>query len=128
MIKYPNAFNKHLSAGFDGVFDWDWIAEEIKKVDPKSKIEPSDLDCVVERKKHYLVIESKNPGVIIPKGQEILLNNLNKAKDFTVIRLWGKDMPEKFIWTGKNKGGQGQGLEDIRALVKKWFEWANKGY
>jgi hypothetical protein len=125
MIKYPLAFSKHPSAGFDGVMHWDWIAEVIREVDPTSKIEPSDLDCVIERKRHYLVIESKNPGVLIPKGQEILLDSLNRAKDFTVIRLWGKDTPGKFVWKGKRKNGNGQGIEEARELVRRWYIWAN---
>jgi len=132
MIKNHKAFNEHPSAGFDGIFDWDWITEEIKKVSPSSKITPTDIDCVVERNGHYLIIETKNPGIIIPRGQEILLNNLIHAKDFTVIRLWGKAETEEFNKVfGKVGGNWGQkinlyGLEVARMSICEWFRWANK--
>ncbi len=132
MIKNRKAFNEHPPANADGIMEWDYIIDAIKEVNPSSKITPTDIDCVVERKGHYFVIESKKPKVQIPKGQEILLDNLIHAKDFTVVRLWGKDEPEEFNWVfGKVRGKweekkQGYGLEALKILVSKWFKWANK--
>lgn len=132
MIKNQKAFYEHPAAGFDGIMNFDYITDAIKEIDPNSKITPTDLDCVVERNRHIIIIESKKPNTEIPKGQDILLNSLNRIKDFTVIRLWGKEVPENFNYVFSkvqgewNQKREGCGLEEIKILVKKWFKWANE--
>ena len=104
----PTTFNKpHLflespSAGFDGVFDWAWMEGCFGK-----NITPMDLDGMVERMGQFIVFETKDVGVEIPKGQQITLNALYDLGVFTVVFVYGKAIPEKVIirWA-KNLGGE----------------------
>ena len=121
-IKNPEAFNKKLPAGFDGVFDWSWT----QGCFGDTKIEPMDFDGVVERKKHYLVFETKDLFVDIKEGQEIALANLNKAKTFTVIKIWGKDSPEYAeILYHNGKIEKIMDKEKIIERVKAWYKAAD---
>jgi hypothetical protein len=136
-IKYPSNFIKSQwyiecsdcgkLIGFDGVFPWGWIIDEIKKVDPKSKITPTDFDCVVERNSHYLVFETKNVGKEIDIGQVIALNNLKHPKSFTVIKIWGKENPVK-MEINKQSGEiiNVTDFNEMKSWVNRWFKMANK--
>ena len=89
-IKHPETFLKSPSANFDGVFDWSWTSGCFGK----GKITPMDFDGVVERKGNFLVIETKNVGVPLPKGQLITLESAYKLNVFTVVFIQGKQQPE----------------------------------
>jgi len=45
-IKYPDTFMDALPAGFDGVFDWDFLITAFAP----TKIQPMDIDGIIERK------------------------------------------------------------------------------
>ena len=53
---------------------WDWGI--LKGCFGDSKIEPTDMDGLVERKGHFLVLEAKQPGVKIKQGQWWTFNAL----------------------------------------------------
>lgn len=122
-INNPDAFNKGLPANFDGVFNWEWTNGCFKK----TKITPMDFDGVVERKKNYLVFETKDKGKDIPKGQEITLNNLRQNKSFTVLVVYGKIEPESGYAIYPN--GIIKQLLDKKSLIEfvtNWYDWADK--
>jgi len=135
-VKHPDTFYQsqwHIvcphcgeEVGFDGVFDWGWLIEAIRNVDPKSRIMPMDFDGVVERHGHYLVLETKDTGVPIPNGQLITLAGLQSPKDFTVMKIWGKTDPETIeLTTRQGKVFTGRGIKTAIKWVEKWFKWAN---
>lgn len=127
MIYNEDNFNDNLPAGYDGKFDWDVFKQSGCFGD--TRIEPMDFDGVVERKKHYLIFETKDRGKEIPKGQEITLSNLNVAKSFTVVMLWPKAPPfetmEIRYHTGKAITVNGH--DEIIDKIKSWFSWADGG-
>ena len=135
-IKHPDNFiNSQWSIdcpdcgkriGFDGVFPWGWIINELRIVDNDTKITPTDFDCVIERHSHYLVIETKDVGKSIDKGQEIALKNLQHPKSFTVVKLWGKNHPEKMELV-KNDGTTyyETDRECMQRWIRRWFRMAN---
>ena len=112
---------------------WDWGI--LKGCFGSTHIEPTDVDGLVERNGHFLVIETKNPDVLLKKEQVITFTNLIKTKKFTVIVVWGKkDKPEEMMiyypsyelynhigWVGKKKAN----LNDFRSVVKKWFNYVD---
>lgn len=132
-VKYPETFRASMWSlecpfcgkiiGFDGPFDWAWT----QGCFGDTKITPTDIDGAVERKQHFLIFETKNLGVPIPKGQQILLNNLRIAKSFTVIEIWGKDNPQEFyvIKTNGEKIGPYFGVQKAHETVANWYKWAN---
>lgn len=68
---------------------WDWGFLKAKGCFGGTKIEPTDIDGLTERKGHFLFIECKSPGVPLNLGQTILHKALIATGVFTVIRLWG---------------------------------------
>ena len=127
-IKHPNTFLRSLPPGFDGAFDWAWLIECFKG----TKVTPSDIDAVVERKGFFLVFETKSPGVEVPIGQMITLRRLYEIGCFSICIIHGKTEPVSFeFWLCKEMGGgvfsekRGKIKEKLYQYVKRWFEVAN---
>ena len=127
-IECPYCFK---TFGFDGTFNWWWVNQAIKIADPKSNITPMDFDGVIERRCHYIIFETKDEGVKIPKGQQIALNRVIEAKSVCVMKVWGKDTPIKFnsvlrFRSGKQVHEEAVGYKAAIDYVRRWFMWANK--
>ena len=89
-IHYPGTFDKSPSSGFDGIFDWSFTSGCFGK----TKITPMDFDGVVERKGNFLVFETKDIGVPVPKGQQYALEALWRKGCATILFIEGKQHPE----------------------------------
>lgn len=131
MIKHPGTFDETWPAGFDGVFHWDFL----KPAFAPTKIEPMDLDAIVERNGKFLVFETKGNGVPIPQGQLITLEQLTGTGLFTVIVLRGKTAVSIAGWDVWFRGSNGVvkrhiegGSEDLVKFVRRWFLKANRPY
>lgn len=131
-VLHPKRFNEAKPAGFDGVFEWDFLIPAFQTVNPL--ITPMDFDCVVERKRHFLVFETKDFGKVIDQGQVISLENVTHAKDFTVIILRGKtaaDVNGWEVWRYNPKGHvykvwEHGGAADLVNFCERWINWANR--
>lgn len=99
MLYNASEFSSSLPAGFDGQFEWDFLAPAFER-----GIMPMDLDAVVETHGKFLVFETKRPGAEIPKGQKLTLWSLLNIPTFTVVFLNGK-CPDEFrsILVGNGK-------------------------
>tara|TARA_Y100000310_G_C20512768_1_gene729688 strand:- start:768 stop:1025 length:258 start_codon:yes stop_codon:yes gene_type:complete len=53
----------------------------------------TDIDGVSEKNRHYLVIESKDSGKVLPPGQRWALERLREARSFTLFVLSPKKAP-----------------------------------
>jgi hypothetical protein len=120
------AFSRHLPAGFDGVFDWDWCLPCLKSRSGDGK-GPMDFDAVIERNGQFLVFETKDPGKEIPEGQERTLRAAHALGQFTIMFIFGKDAPQfGQIWWAKSKRvDEFEGLDGAKALVLQWWKWAD---
>lgn len=133
MIIYPEKFQQMRPFGFSGKFDWDFILP----VFSGTKIQPMDIDFIVERHGKFLVIETKSSdGVKLPLGQQILFDNLLRmgSGDITLFILPAKDehsiwhweevymLPKKNIIHSREIIGN---KNDFVGRVSQWFEWAN---
>lgn len=123
-IKYPNGFNHSPAAGYDGIFDWSWTSGCFGQ----GKITPMDFDGVVERKGNFLLFETKNLDVPIPKGQLYTLQSAHSLGCFTVMLIHGKTEPERTeIWfPGTSQKLSLIGKEAARQKVSSWYSWADK--
>ena len=129
-IKYPETFNASPAAKYDGVFDWSWT----KGCFGQTNITPMDFDGVVERKGNFIVFETKNWGVQIPKGQEITLQQVYGTGVWTVMMIQGKAEPEMAkVWCapGFKKGSMMDRYSPItteraRTFVSDWYQFANE--
>lgn len=120
MIHSPGKF-------FDGFWNWDILDGCFGK----TNIKPSDIDGVTERNGKFLFIETKTPGVEVPMGQRILLNNLVNLKNgfVFVIIIWGNTDNPEYAQTISTLGTSEIfecNIEKFRALVWKWFCYADK--
>lgn len=129
MINNQQLFDGSKPAGFDGLFEWDWLKGAFGP-----SIMPMDFDAVVERHGQFLLYETKHIGVPVPKGQLITLESLVKNKVWTVFILHGKRQPkELIIWTADEDGSVCERIVNpvSRRIVwdesYKWFQKANAG-
>lgn len=132
MIKYPDRFHQASPAGFDGIFDWDFILPAFEG----TKITPMDIDAMVERNGKFLLFETKCPGKEIPQGQVIALTNLiiMGKGNVSLLVIYGKSEFEieaverwyyfngRLIKEGYEMGNSNKVLE----LVSNWFKWTNR--
>lgn len=131
-VNYPEAFHKSPAAGFDGVFEWDFLLPAFKDVN--ELIKPMDFDCVIERKHHFLVFETKNFDVPVPRGQLITLESVTRPKDFTVIVLRGKTAEQIYGWEVWRWGASQKvyktwfdgNSEALMRYAERWINWANR--
>jgi hypothetical protein len=122
-ILYPQAFKRSLPAGFDGVFDWDFL----RGCFPRG-IMPMDFDGVVEINSRWLIFETKDVGKDIPAGQLQALRRLFKFQSFTLVFLWGKSSPEFWQWERPEISGIGPRpctADLVCQFVSKWAWVAN---
>jgi len=130
-ILYPERFAQAKPAGFDGIFDWDFL----KPAFIGTKIEPMDIDGVVERRGKVLLFETKAQGKDIPMGQRITLERLILIGrgDIHLMILYGKtekdiSAVEEWYFSGgkvvKNPIIKCDATYILRC-VKFWFDYAN---
>jgi hypothetical protein len=129
MIHSRKRFEEWLPAAFDGEFDWDILAQSFVG----TKIMPMDFDAVIERNGHFLVLETKQAGKQIDKGQSITLSRAWKEKDFTIIHIVGKSAPSisgfaiYSEWDIEKQGNVGdreiksKNAVDLVFAVRCWF-------
>jgi len=91
-------------------------------------VNPSDIDQVLERNRHFLYIECKRPHQPVPRGQQILFDHLVDAPPQSVrlLQVVG-DPPDdirQFGWWGKPLASTT--LDEVRALVRRWWDWAGR--
>lgn len=126
-ILYPDRFKAAQPAGFDGVFDWDFLLPAFPR-----RIQPMDWDGVVEINHRFLVFETKEPGLEIPVGQEICLKRAVMTGRFTVIIVFGKTALEIRgfeIWSCRNgevfkKRFNGGNARELLVHVGEWTRHA----
>lgn len=130
MIRAQKAFYEHLPAAFDGVFNWDWLIPAFAG----TKIEPTDIDAVVERRGKVLFFETKPNGKQVSTGQQITLETLVRLGRgaIRVMILYGKNQEDiqsmeeyRYIDGRVAKREINCNRETVLNRVKAWFDWAN---
>lgn len=138
-IHNKKGFDEAPAAGFDGVFDWDFLdVAWYQEGKPEGKqIKPMDWDAVVERRGKFLVFETKDGEVPIKLGQKITLENaIMTAPPFqyqvVILRAKSKDLIKGWDWWLKNKQGNLKqihkegGGDDLIKYCRRWFVWASE--
>lgn len=81
----------------------------------------TDLDMVWERRGRFLLIENKQPGETIPKGQLITLRELER-QGWTVWVVTGRP-PDDIISAGLLDGPQHpMGVQQLRLRIQRWWD------
>ena len=95
-----------------------------------SRIAVSDVDglFVVERRGHFLFIETKGLEEPLTEGQRILLEALSLLPRMTVVIIYGqRSWPE---WIQQVREGSSRGVEetdraDVQRRIDSWYARAN---
>lgn len=101
---------------------WDWGFLDSCFGDTKIRL--SDIDGIVERNGHFLLIEAKSSGVPIPIGQGIMFDRFAAMPKCSVLVIWGEpNKPEKMQLWGRTR--QEATEQDVQRIVADWFVMAN---
>ncbi|GAI68127.1 unnamed protein product, partial [marine sediment metagenome] len=105
-----------------------------------TKIEPMDIDGLVERYGRILIFETKQPDKDVPSGQVRALETLLRlGRGFVCIMvLYGKSATtitgmEEWHYIKGRKGRISKSARKtcdslyVKERVNAWFSWANKG-
>jgi hypothetical protein len=110
-----------------GLRDYRWLAPHLP-----GHVAPSDVDSVLETHGHFLVMEYKPEGVMLPQGQRIMLRRLvkgPKSVDVWVVR--GED-PAGVEVSRLDARGDFQDTavittEQLARHAAQWFDEHNAG-
>lgn len=108
-----------------GLRDYRWLTPYLP-----GRVAPSDLDLVLERNGHYLIMENKPAGASLSMGQRIMLKNLVRIPRSTEVWVvWGD---ERNVEVGPmNRHGEvpfvdKMPTEELAAKSVEWLEKATK--
>lgn len=94
-------------------------------------IKVGDIDGIVERNGHFLLIEAKGNDKQIGKGQRILLDHLVDIGCFSTLVVWGKPQEPTAIELttefGKRRMYRPADIRIMREIVSSWFRFAEAG-
>ncbi|KKK74205.1 hypothetical protein LCGC14_2886100 [marine sediment metagenome] len=108
---------------------WDW--KILRGCFGNTRIRPTDVDGLVERNHCYLYLEGKTLGSEIPTGQFITYERLASNPRVWVVFFWGDAKAETItsITVLRHAGPKHYDpatLDDLRAIVSRWFVWAER--
>lgn len=101
---------------------WDWGI--LDGCFGETRIRPTDVDGLVERNHHYLLLEAKSPGVEVSAGQMRTYENFVQDAPATVIIIWGEtNRPERLrVFTKHiNQEFNPANLQKLRDIVTEWY-------
>lgn len=86
-----------------------------------------DIDGLVERRGHFLVIEWKRPGASMQRAQERALAALDALPQFTVWIVHGTVKPMAPQWLRHPNGrSQPVTLSQLQDMAHDWYRVANE--
>lgn len=99
------------------------------------KVRPTDIDGMIERNNHFLMLEQKSDEKeFIPDGQHILYRNFSTKKNCKVIVFWGKmkdnipvEISQIIIYEDGNQDWDSEPPSMLRfkKLIQDWWREAN---
>lgn len=103
---------------------WDWTP--FNSCFGGTAIRISDIDGFVERNGKVLIIETKMPNQIVPKGQCIAFNRFSRIPGFTVLIVWGKPNHPVALQVWGKTGHIPTNNDQLNAYIARWFAMANR--
>lgn len=96
-----------------------------------TRISPTDVDGLVERRGALLMLEWKRPGGELRQGQRITLLALCKYPRCAGVVVWGTTTPMapermQLFWNGKAQDVTPADMDKVRSAVSRWFAMADR--
>lgn len=107
-----------------GIWDWSFLQGCFGA---NSRITPTDIDGCIERHGKFLYIETKRPGIEVPAGQMIVLQQLARQGD-TVLIVHGEQNQVQHIaklTAYEERHYADANNETLRQIVADWYAWAD---
>jgi hypothetical protein len=107
-----------------GLRDYRWVAEALP-----GKIAPMDLDCVLEKNGHVLIMEFKPTGASLPLGQRLTLKTfVRMGADVWVVWGDGRSVEVGPMDRNGNVNFVSKMTQNkLRHKVTDWFSAAEEG-
>jgi len=106
---------------------WDWGV--LNGCFGQSNIKPTDVDGLVEHRGHFLMLEAKNNGVPIPKGQSILHDAWLAQRNSLIVVYGEPGNPSKLEYYpfGRKTAhvAEPANIETLRKAVSHWYRKAH---
>ncbi len=106
---------------------WDWAI--LDGCFGETHIKPTDIDGMVERNGNFLFLETKAPGVPLPRGQEISFRRLAAQPDTVVMVVWGEQNQPVQLQVFSSLFPDGKLIkadgDTFRHFVQVWYERAD---
>lgn len=96
-----------------------------------TRIMPTDVDGIVERRGRFLLMEFKTLGKLVSTGQMITLKRLARLPMFTVVVIWHESaaIHDTKVFTEMQILPSGKKelvtTNDVRAFVSEWYAAAD---
>jgi hypothetical protein len=104
----------------EGHWDWKFIDDVLP-----GRMKVSDIDGIIEKNRHFLVLEGKKPKIEIPLGQKIMLEALWKTGNCTVVYLWGEhsfvEEMEVLYPNGSRSKKKAADIQTVQKFIKWWI-------
>lgn len=112
---------RNLNAYRDGAWDWGFLDECFAP----TRVRPSDVDGIVERRGRFLVIEAKPNEGRMTKGQALTLDAFSREPNFQVLVIYGEPNQPVAMqhWPQPAKAAD---AADIKRFVSSWWQYANR--
>jgi hypothetical protein len=100
-------------------------------IETNPKATPCNIDMVFERKCKFFVGEWKRESESMSQGQGLLLRNLARQPQFTVVIIQGntdgETVVEKFeqLCSDGIFRVRGKSFDDLKSFVTRWYNWAD---
>jgi len=107
---------------------WDWAIFE-GCFPPR--VSPSDIDGVIERNGHFLIIETKSADLDgIPRGQQITYEAFQRTGAVTILIMFGdRNAPSRAVAmlpSGEVRQYPTTDLAEMREVMTRWYQWADQ--
>ncbi len=107
---------------------WNW--DILKGCFSATKTAVMDIDGILERHNQFIVFETKSLNSTVSMGQQLTFEAMQRTGVFTVVIVWGKRNEPQFYKVFYSNGYTTDKmpctLADMRALVDRWYKYANK--
>jgi hypothetical protein len=117
-IQNPDAFVASM---------WNWAV--LRGCFGKTRIEPTDIDGLVERRGYFLTLETKLPNVPVKQGQDLMFRARVRTGKDTVVVVWGhpgKPQKARIYATNGVSRDFPCNMTVLRELVSRWYAAADK--
>lgn len=100
---------------------WDFLAGTLPH-----KINPTDIDLVIERKGQFLVLEGKRTGAPFGIGQRRFYDALSALPEITVVHFYGSPPDDVRAFGRWGRDPHPGSTDELREQVKRWFDWVER--